>query len=197
MRRQNLAIFVCLIGCAQAWAATPIVSQPFPAYSSTNWQLNGTVSEGVYGLGSGVSGTGSLIYKHSLPNEYEVRTRYSINATGGSFVTYFRATQDAQLTLVGGVATPGTFYALELNDPQGSNGNYSCVLALWKNQNNEITLKGATTIACYNNIVLRVAVRNTFILVFRDEPLRYLLFTSDMSIASGSGQSAFLSSTGM
>jgi len=77
-----------------------------PAANPANWTINGDSTFTSSGGGSQIS---------SLPvpdgtSDYEVRTTLSIKASGGTFITYLRASTDA----LNGPNAAGTYYAFEL-----------------------------------------------------------------------------------
>jgi hypothetical protein len=83
----------------------PLVSNTLTA--PADWSFffaNGSMTETADGLTSGTNG--SLIYGVSLPSNYEVRSRYKLTNNGGSYVTYVRASSDANLHTVPGLSMP-------------------------------------------------------------------------------------------
>jgi RHS repeat-associated protein len=91
------------------------------------WAGNGSLTQGSAGLTS--SSNGSLMYTLAMPANYEVRTRYRFAANGGSYFTYFRASNDANAP-----ANTGTFYAVELQNPQLDNGQCNVTLKIIKRE---------------------------------------------------------------
>jgi hypothetical protein len=188
MRRAAVVASLILASTA-AWAQrTPYYTENFPGSNRANWHpQNGTLTEdATSGLSSPTSG--SLITNRVAPGsaaDYEMRVTYKLAASGGSYVTYMRATPNAQLTTVYGVATPGNFYAFELNNPQFSGGNCSVLLAVWKNQYPSLPpALHSMMIGCANEFSLRFVVRGGTIFVLREGAQNALLWLQDGSISN-------------
>ncbi|MDX1982560.1 MAG: hypothetical protein SFV51_19960, partial [Bryobacteraceae bacterium] len=77
------------------------------------WQFNGAVTASGVELVTSGSGAGGAIYLPALANpaDYEVRTTLRLNSSGGTYVTFIRASNDA---LPG---NQGSWYALEIQNP--------------------------------------------------------------------------------
>jgi len=120
-----LLLFIAAHACfAQL---TGIVSNNFVAPADWSWWVgNGSLSETVNGLTS--ASNGSLVYAGSVPSpHYELRAKYRIASSGGSYVTYLRATTNANLH-----ANTGSFYAAELTNLSVIGGNCTGTLKLWR-----------------------------------------------------------------
>ncbi len=83
--------------------------------NTSNWTENGTLTAGTGGLTSSNSNGGSLISKVAVPDgssNYEVKTTLTLTQSGGTYVTYLRASSNA----MSGPAPAGTTYAFEVQN---------------------------------------------------------------------------------
>lgn len=96
-------------------AYTYFYTDNFASFSDPNWYRNepeGTLTFGASGLQA--TGSGSLIYEPPVPgssNDYEVKTTLNLVGSGGDYLQYLRASENA---LYG---AQGTFYAVRLDGP--------------------------------------------------------------------------------
>jgi hypothetical protein len=136
---------------------------------------NGSVSGSANGLTSSTSG--AIIAKNDPsgplqgpagPYEYEIRTTYKLASSGGNYVTYFRATPNAHLNPYG--ASTGSFYAMELRNPQVQPSGYcETDIRVVKSINGSVTELAVGHITCWDGMVLRTVVRNSVIYIFKDQ----------------------------
>lgn len=103
----------------------------------------------------------------------------ALNNSGGTYITYLRATSDA----LSGPALAGTFYALEVQNPTFSNGVCTATLALYRQQGGTNTQIFAYTIACHNGMVVRSAAGAGWLMIYLDDGTYYWL--PESSIATG------------
>jgi hypothetical protein len=84
----------------------------FTAISSTNWQLNGSLSGGATGLKPSAAAGGALISKlNSGVNHYEISTTLKLNAAGATYSHFVRATSNAR---AGSGTTTGSYILADL-----------------------------------------------------------------------------------
>ena len=152
--------------------------------NTSNWTQNGTLTAGSGGLTSSNSNGGSLISKVAVPDgssNYEVKTTLTLTQSGGTYVTYLRASSNA----MSGPAAAGTAYAFEVQNPTFSGSACTATLAMYKIVSAVVTTIGTTTIPCWNGMTIRAvytAQANQIILYVNNVGL---FGTSDSSIASG------------
>lgn len=87
-------------------------TDPLTSVNSSNWVQNGSVTATSTGLTATTSGGGSLISSIAVPDgtsDYEVKTTLTLATSGGTYVSYLRASPDAKT----GPGATGTFYSLE------------------------------------------------------------------------------------
>ena len=90
----------------------------------------------------------------SLPapsNNYEVRYTLALNAAGGNYIVYLRATPNAEVA-----TSTGTFYAVEMANPNLSLGYYSATLNIIKCVNGSSSTVHSNTVYPSNGSVVRV-----------------------------------------
>ncbi|MCX6625718.1 MAG: hypothetical protein NTY38_32575, partial [Acidobacteria bacterium] len=119
-------------------------------FSFSSWWQNGTVTLLGPGFWSGNANGGSLISAVNVPDgtaRYEVRTMLTLGASGGTYIQYLRASQDA----LSGPAPSGTYYAIELQNPTfAPDGHCTATLAAYKRVGGMITALGSNQTACSN-----------------------------------------------
>jgi len=129
-------------------------SDNLTSIDTTKWYQNGAVTATSGGLTATTLNGGSLISKVAVPdgsNEYEVKTTLTLTASGGTYVHYLRATNDAMT----GPATQGTFYSVELQNPTFSGPACSATLAAYKRESGVVTLLGSAVVGCRNGMTMR------------------------------------------
>lgn len=144
---------------------TPYVSMNLVAPADWSyWYATGSMTETADGLTS--SSNGSLIYGLPTSPNYETRVHYKLTNSGGSYVTYFRATPDANL-----YANTGSFYATEISNINISGGNCSAVLTLWRRDasTNSLSTVYAIGIACSQEMDLSIVARDSVLVVYRPD----------------------------
>ncbi|MEZ5356661.1 MAG: hypothetical protein R2762_28830, partial [Bryobacteraceae bacterium] len=163
------AIWTLGLVALPSWALyTYVFTDSFStSINTTNWTINGsiTTSSGLLRT-PGTSGSGSIIGK-TMPggdNEYEVRTRLTLPVSGGTFITYFRASSNAQ----SGPSAQGSYYAVELQSPVVSGSSCGGTLAIYKRVSNVITTLYSTYAPCRNGMEIRVVNRWGWLSVFLD-----------------------------
>ncbi len=120
----------------------------------SKWTQNGVVSPGGGGLTGASSSGGSLISKVAIPANgyYIVDTTLHLPQSGGTYITYMRASADA----LSGPSLSGSFYAFEIQNPTFANGGCSAILAIYKRNAGVLTQVQTSTVACRDGMVLRV-----------------------------------------
>jgi len=117
-------------------------TQVFPGPDPGEFSVNG----GSFPTGSVLTNAGNVSLISNVmsvtTSEYEVRTTYQIQASGGSFVTYLRANPTAQL---GG---SGTFYAMELSNIAVASGSCTASVTLWRVENGVHQQAASVAIGC-------------------------------------------------
>src|SRR5258708_7748655 len=157
-------------------------------YTASKWTSNGTntVATNSY-TSSGTSG-GSLILNLALPapaNSYEVRYTLTLasNSTAGSYISYLRATSNAQLVS----GNTGTFYAVALAHPTFTGNSCSAGLNFYKQTSGTVfSPYNVTTVPCHNGMVVRtVMLTNDTIVVYFDNIQYAAWMDTSGVIASG------------
>lgn len=149
---------------------------------TATWQANGSITTSASdGVVSTAANGGSAIYKPAIPDgtaEYELKATLKIAASGGTFVLYARATNDA-LT---GPATQGTYYAMEMTPTVTGNG---CTMAAshYKRVGATVTLLASHSFACANGMTVRLAQRNGYYMGLTS--LKEMFFIGDGSLTAG------------
>jgi RHS repeat-associated protein len=152
--------------------------------NTSNWTENGTLTAGSGGLTSSNSNGGSLISKVAVPDgssNYEVKTTLTLTQSGGTYVTYLRASSNA----MSGPAAAGTTYAFEVQNPTFSGSACSATLAGYRIVSAAVTALASTTIPCSNGMTVRAvytALSNQ-IVVYVNNVLYYWI--QDSTISSG------------
>src|SRR5712692_5965587 len=121
MRTRTLAPLMLLAAAAFA-AYTYYYSDTLTTISTANWTQNGSVTATGAGLTATSANGGSLISKIAVPggmSQYEVKITLTLAASGGTYVSYLRASTDA----MSGPAAQGTYFSVELQNPTFSGGN--------------------------------------------------------------------------
>ena len=114
-------------------------------YYSSNLQ-NNPASWTINGAFTSADG-GSQISSIAVPKgatEYEVKTTLKIKASGGTFITYLRASPGA----LNGPNAAGSYYAFELADVAVNGASCTATANLYKRVNNEITLLASHPEVC-------------------------------------------------
>jgi hypothetical protein len=120
------------------------------------------MTETTDGLTSGTNG--ALIYVAGLPGNYDVRSRYKLTTSGGSYVTYVRASADANLQ-----TNTGSFYAVEIHNVTVAGGGCTAVLTLWqRNPSGTLALSNGV-IACAQDMQTAVMVRDGTLVAYRPD----------------------------
>ena len=187
MKLRTIAIGAAVVAaaCSAAFATyTYYYTDGLTSINTSNWTENGTLTAGSGGLTSSNSNGGSLISKVAVPDgssNYEVKTTLTLTQSGGTYVTYLRASTNA----MSGPAPAGTTYAFEVQNPTFSGSACTATMASYKIINGSVTTLATTTIPCNNGMTVRAiytALSNQ-IIVYVNGGI-YLL-TADSSIASG------------
>ena len=151
--RLLFALWACLVPAFAAY--TYDYASLLNPYTSSKWTSNGTNSVSTNMYTSSASNGGSLIFNQALPapaNSYEVRYTLALNASGGNYITYLRATSNAQLA----TTSTGTFYAVEMTNPTLSQGNYSATLNIIKCVNGSVSTVHTNTVYPHNGSAVRI-----------------------------------------
>ena len=135
-------------------AYTYYYTDSLTSINTTYWTQNGTLTAGSGGLTSSTTDGGSLISKVAVPDgssNYEVNTTLTLTQSGGTYVTYLRASSNA----LSGPAPAGTAYAIEVQNPTFSGGACTATLAAYKIISGAVTSLATTTIGCINGLNVR------------------------------------------
>jgi len=112
-------------------------------FNSNWWANNGGTNSISTNFYTNTSSTGgSLIFNSGTPlpspsNNYEVKTTLTLAASGGTYVTYIRATANGMLAK----GNQGTFYAVEIANPTFTNGVCTATFQIYK----QVSGTGAVT----------------------------------------------------
>ncbi len=144
--------------------------------NTAQWDINGG-SNPVSANGFYVASTPdqTAILKTAVPDgtsDYEVRTKLTLTANGGSYFIFLRASQNAQANPNG---TPtGSFIGIEVKDPVFSNGTCSATLNALRGSGGVLAGLAGTAIPCANGMEVRaVAAANNMIRVYLNETLYF------------------------
>ncbi|HVN78122.1 MAG TPA: hypothetical protein VMW38_03935, partial [Terriglobia bacterium] len=174
----------------QYYFTEPQSQSPF---SLTNWWINGSVSTGPTGFSAASANGGSLISKlaNGGTTQYEVKTILTLTVSGGTYIHYLRASQDA----MSGPAATGTFYSIELKNVTINGSSGSGTLEMRKRENGVFTVLTSTTVPCHNNMTMRSVIRPGQIGVYVDD-LFYLWSAITDSFLGQPGVGALATPTG-
>jgi hypothetical protein len=118
MRVRTLTVLApALLACPALFGAYAYYyTDSLTSINTSNWTQNGTLTAGSGGLTSSNSNGGSLVSKVAVPDgtsNYEVKTTLTLTQSGGTYVTYLRASSNA----MSGPAAAGTRDAFEIQNP--------------------------------------------------------------------------------
>jgi len=185
MRASVLAVFAAfVVGPALFGTYTYYYTDSLTSINTSNWTENGTLTAGSGGLTSSNTDGGSLISKVSVPDgssNYEVKTVLTLTQSGGTYVTYLRASTNA----LSGPTAAGTAYVFEVQNPTFSGASCSATLGVYKLISNAVTSLASTTIPCNNGMTIRAiytAIGGQIVAYVNN--IAYF-WTEDSSIASG------------
>jgi len=149
----------------------------------TKWVQNGSVTATSGGLTAPGANGGSLISTVAVPDgssKYEVNARLTLGASGGAYVIYLRASNDA----LSGPAAAGTYYAVEIQNPTFQGSACTATMASYKRVGGVVSLLHSAVISCRSGMKVRaIWVQGAILQVFVDDVWRLSL--TDGSIASG------------
>ena len=114
-------------------------SDTLTTINTANWSQNGSVTATAGGLTATTANGGSLISKVSVPDgtsQYEVKTTLTLTTSGGTYITYLRASADA----MSGPTPRGTYYSVELQNPTFSGNNCIATLVVNKRQTGAVSM---------------------------------------------------------
>ena len=141
--------------CSAAFATyTYYYTDSLTSINTTYWTQNGNLTAGAGGLTSSVTNGGSLISKVAVPDgssNYEVETTLTLTQSGGTYVTYLRASTNA----MSGPALAGTAYAFEVQNPTFSGSACSALLEGYQIVNGSETPISSAAIPCNNGMTVR------------------------------------------
>ena len=148
--------------------------------NSANWTPNGGVTATSSGLTATSTNGGSLISKVTPPtgNNYEVKTTLDLPASGGTYVSYLRATTNAQ---TGNPAT-GTFYSLEVM-PSFSGSSCNLAMTLRKVILGSQTVLVTGPAPCHQGTTIRFSIVGSYMIVTTDNHPWWAV--TDSSITTG------------
>ena len=175
MKRHAWILSLLLAPVTLSAAYTYWLTDYFGTLNTTTWEVNGSPTGGATGFHRSTTPDGSAILKSGVPggsSNYEVRTQLTLAASGGSYITYLRASLDARINPTG---TPvGSFIALEVKNPTFSNGTCSATLNAWRGTGGTLTLLAATTGPCSNGMEVRaVAAGSGWVRLYLNEVLYF------------------------
>jgi RHS repeat-associated protein len=125
--------------------------------NTNNWTQNGTLSTSSgWGLNTSSSGSGSLISTVPVQGpssaNYEVNTTLALNASGGYYVQYLRASSNA-------LTGTGSYVSVELQNPtfNATTGACAATLAAFQSINGAVTQLYSTPVVCRDGMQVRTA----------------------------------------
>jgi RHS repeat-associated protein len=138
-------------------------TESFLNFNSAKWNENSVSSGNIVpyqGLVIGPSANGSLISNtQNVPvqgpnaTDYEVNSTLTLQANGGTYVQYLRASSNA---LASGSSGTGTYLAVELQNPSFQNGVCSAYLNVYQSGNPAALI--STPVLCRNGMQIRTVV---------------------------------------
>jgi len=181
------AVTTIAASCAVLFATytyTPYFTDSLTSINNSNWTSNGSLTAGSGGLTSSATNGGSLISKVAVPDgtsDYEVDTTLKLTQSGGTYVTYLRATP----TALSGPGATGTTYSFEVQNPTFSGSACSATLVAYRIVSGSATSLASTGIPCSNGMVIRCvySANTNQIGVFVNNGLYF--WTEDSTITSG------------
>ena len=181
------AVTTIAASCAVLFATytyTPYFTDSLTSINNSNWTSNGSLTAGSGGLTSSATNGGSLISKVAVPDgtsDYEVDTTLTLTQSGGTYVTYLRATP----TALSGPGATGTTYSFEVQNPTFSGSACSATLVAYRIVSGSATSLASTGIPCSNGMVIRCvySANTNQIGVFVNNGLYF--WTEDSTITSG------------
>jgi hypothetical protein len=178
---RRIVVLSLMFAAAAAGAYTYYSTDDFSnGMDPGKWQTNGTL--GVSGglLTTTDANGGSIISIENVPDgtsEYEAKMTLRLAGSGGSYVTYLRASSDARLSPSG---STGTFYAFEVQSPTITSSGCSATLKGYKVVNGVSTLLIMSSIYCRDGMVVRAIARGNYLLAWIDN-LRYGMIDNDIA----------------
>jgi len=148
---QNLALCLAITPATLLAQYNYYYTDAFSSINTSYWTENGSLTASSYGLYSTYTNGGSLIFSGTVPGpagEYEVAAKLNLNASGGTYVLYLNASNNA----LSGPSPSGSFYDVELQ-PTFSGSSCSASLTLNKYVSGVLTTLSST--ACSNGMVIR------------------------------------------
>jgi hypothetical protein len=184
MRAKKAVLVFACFGAPTFGQFSYYYTDTLTSVNTSNWTQNGTLSAGSGGLTSSNSSGGSLISKISVPDgtsNYEVKTTLTLTSSGGTYVTYLRASSNA----MSGPSAAGTTYSFELQNPTFSGSTCSATLAGYKIISGSVTAISSATVPCSNGMTIRAVYTNKSnqIAVFVNNLMYW--WDVDSSISSG------------
>ena len=176
-----LAVLVCAAPLFGAYTYS-IWTESWGSTISGNWTQNGTISASG-GLTSASATGGSLISNVAIPDgtsQYEVKTKIALAQSGGTYISYLRATSNA----ISSSSAAGTFYSVELQNPTFSGSSCSAYLILYKVVSGVYTGLTATNVPCHNGVEIRAVYATSGQIIVYVDNLWYL-YAIDTSITAG------------
>src|SRR5260370_27463538 len=148
MLTKRLAAIPFLLAPALLATYTYCYSASFISVDTSKWFWVGdVVAPGTGGfVGPGANGS-ALISNIAVPDgssEYEVKMTLTLTTSGGNYITYVRASNDA----LSGPVPSGTFYAVEVHNPTFNGSVCTATLALYRQLGGVTTQSFAPSIPC-------------------------------------------------
>jgi hypothetical protein len=145
-----LLLHPAVFGAYQYYFSSPLTTAP-----GTSWFWNGPAAPSSIGLTS--SATTSLISTQTVPapsTSYEVNMTLHLTNSGGTYTAYLLSS----LNGMSGPAPQGTFYSLEIQNPNLS--TQAATLVMNRVVNGSVTTLGTLPVHCANGTRLRAVVVN-------------------------------------
>ncbi len=132
----------------------------FATINTTNWTKNGDLTGGAEGLKAASAAGGSLIAATNPTNSsYEISSTLKINAAGGVYSHFLRASSNAR---AGSGVTAGTYYLVELAvTSYVSGGSCGTVLTLQQVTNGVVSTLSTGNTSCRDGMEFRTYVTPT------------------------------------
>ncbi|MCX6622804.1 MAG: hypothetical protein NTY38_17410, partial [Acidobacteria bacterium] len=158
-------------------------SDAFSSLDTTKWQQNGVISLASPGITSADANGGSLISKVAVPDgtaRYEVRSIVNLAVSGGTYIQYLRASQDA----LSGPVSSGTYYAFEIQNPVfTADGRCTATIVGYKRQSGIVSALSTVSLGCSNRMVMRAVYIGSYARLYVND--RLFMFLHDNAIMDG------------
>ncbi len=165
---RNVFLSVALLAAVPAaYAAYQYYyTDTFSSINAGYWHQNGSGTAGSTGLNS--TSAIALISTLGIPggtdSSAEVRMKLRLTQSGGYYFAYLAATQNA----LGSSTSTGSFYSIQIWNPQIQNGVCSARLRFLRTVNGAVSVVLSNPVTCHDGMVLRSVNRAGELIAYMD-----------------------------